>query len=214
MNDQPYHPLPLLLSLAARHRLRRRAFATLALSLLLTTATHAQSTGPEGGNVTAFAVLEHDLFAAVGGTVFKSSDEGASWEVTDAGLIDSGRIDDLLAAGGSLYAATGRGIFRSRDGGRGWSGPGRVFTDRLGPAPLSLAAVGDQLFATISLEGVFRSSDAGRTWRAANQGLTEKASFLAGPLLGAGEDLYLGTFLSGPNDEAQIFRSGDGAATW
>jgi photosystem II stability/assembly factor-like uncharacterized protein len=79
--------------------------------------------------------------------IFKSTDGGASWIETTAGLGDF-NIEDIAidpASPGTLYAATDTGVFRSGNGGKNWSelnkGLGEGFVLDLAIAPTDPATV-------------------------------------------------------------------------
>ena len=113
------------------------------------------------------------LYAAVGETVYKSTDGGAVWKATGAGL--KGYLLALLiphGRSGSVYAGTTEGLFLSLDGGATWA--------RHSPeAPLGnvshLAASGQTLLALAQGDGrrggVFRSRDGGRSWALSSKGI-------------------------------------------
>ena len=97
----------------------------LSLQFLAPFMTHAQwkeMHGPEGGFVTTFAKSRDYIFAGTqGGGVFRSLDNGLTWQYASDGL--TGRwIESLVASdGGILIAATmHKGVFRSKDNGTNW----------------------------------------------------------------------------------------------
>jgi photosystem II stability/assembly factor-like uncharacterized protein len=132
---------------------------------------------PEGFAITAFSTdprSPRTLYAAVGDVVYKSTDGGAAWKATGAGL--EGYILTLLiprGRPGSVYAGTDKGLFLSLDGGATWvrqplglSPPGVVYF---------LAASGQALLAAVEGTGqrfgVYRSRDGGRSWDFSSRGL-------------------------------------------
>ncbi len=109
-----------------------RTLCMLAQVLLLTSICSAQPNvwrmnGPEGGRIDS---LDHDpadpdiVYAGgEGGTLFKSSDDGATW----TGLIDGLRtagVRDLLVTASAVYAATSLDVLKSTDGGQAWTNQG------------------------------------------------------------------------------------------
>lgn len=83
--------------------------------------------GPEGGRVTALvahAESPRRLFlAAAGGGVFRSLDDGASWQAVTEGLASLDVITLAIDPGAPavVYAGTlGDGLFRTLDGGEHW----------------------------------------------------------------------------------------------
>lgn len=113
------------------------------------------------------------LYAGVDKAVFKSTDGGASWKQTGAGL--DGFIHNLLilpSQPDSIYAGTSNGLFRSLNGGATWSrSPGLPESTEVS----DLVASGKTLVAAAAppdrRPGVFRSSDGGISWAFSSRGL-------------------------------------------
>jgi photosystem II stability/assembly factor-like uncharacterized protein len=116
------------------------------------------------------------LFAGgFGGGVRKSTDSGATWTATNAGLTNvnvSGLVSGVNlpdSSGQEIFAGTyGGGVYVSVDNGQTWS------TRNNGlelPLVNSLDRVGTTLFACGSGGKVFRSTDEGENWQAVGQGL-------------------------------------------
>ena len=107
--------------------------------------------------------------------VFRSSDAGRSWSVTDGGVLDTifagltiNRI--VIPAAGILLVATNVGLYRSADSGRNFGGNAPDFNDRK-PVLANfitclLADARDPatVYACVFGEGVYKSSDAGVTF--------------------------------------------------
>ncbi|HMB90990.1 MAG TPA: YCF48-related protein [Rhodothermales bacterium] len=128
-----------------------------------------QTNGPEGGRATAF--FEHDGDLLVGtsrGGIFRSTDEGQSWEYVGLAFVAevTGIVESLA---GTLIAGTyGDGIYRSTDGGTTWA----VVEETIQPPPGQLNPL---ITATIAVDshgwilsgsrvGLFRSKDDGLSW--------------------------------------------------
>ena len=107
-----------------------------------------------------------------GSGVYRSTDEGSSWQQINNGLISQQAKDvyELLDWNGSLYVATTDGIYKSTDAGGSWIkksdgitiGPGATyeFTE-------SIYDYGGNLF-TGAWNGIYRSSDNGESWMLTN----------------------------------------------
>ncbi|HEY1251972.1 MAG TPA: hypothetical protein VGH97_12340 [Thermoanaerobaculia bacterium] len=153
------------------------------------------------------------VFAALAGSVARSTDRGSHWSIPSAGF-PADSIPSLVIAdprdASVLYAAAGySGVFRSADAGVHWV----AINEGLGEAPyyyVSWIALDPEnpgvLYAATHL-GVFRTNDGGG-WSPANAGLGGKqrgmvvvdpndGSLLYAPLLGSG-----------------LFRSRDSGASW
>ena len=143
-----------------------------------------------GGRITDVEVIPGTprtlLVGAASGGVFRSTDEGVSWDATfddmptlaigdlavapsNANIVYAG-TGEANAGGGSI-AYDGLGVFRSTDGGQSWESRGladvgsigRVVVDPTDPDRLYVAAMGT-LFANNPERGVYRSLDGGQNW--------------------------------------------------
>ena len=128
------------------------------------------------------------LWAGTDDGVYRSTDSGAHWSKTGAGV--GGVVHAVLspAAGGRLLAGADSGLFTSSDGGTTWVAAAGVSAavNALVEDPNS-----GSLFAG-SLAGVFESTDGGASWDAVSEGLANPKVFSLG-LLGDG------TLLAGTN---------------
>ena len=143
------------------------------------------------------------------GGVFKSSDGGATWHGSDAGLplhVKALALDPRTP--GVLYSAVRSGaVFRSRDGGTTW----------MARAPLLSADVRGLVVARPGTvyawtdRGLFRTSDAAANWSQLNLGADADRgraalSFAVNP--GNPDVVYAGSATQG------IYKSVDGGRTW
>ena len=118
-------------------------------------------------NVIAFASIgKYLLVGTEGGGVFRSSDDGTSWETSSNGLLDS-VIWCFATQDSFVFAGTdNQGIFRSRDSGRTW-----IHVSSPWYKVQTLLAAGADLYATPEWSWISRSTDAGQTWTEADNGL-------------------------------------------
>lgn len=122
-----------------------------------------QANGLYTGRIWCLTVKGTDLFAGGdNGKVFRSSDNGVTWQLANSGLPDAG-INALISFGNNLFAGTSNfGVYISVDNGASWaeanSGvlPGYFVT--------SLVILGSNLFVGTT-NGVFRSTDNGASWQ-------------------------------------------------
>ncbi|HET6513117.1 MAG TPA: T9SS type A sorting domain-containing protein [Candidatus Kapabacteria bacterium] len=98
-------------------------------------------------------------YAASSQGVYRSTDNGDSWEAVNAGLT-SRSVNSLVAGGSTIFAATADGYFFSTDQGESWTSLGTLLSGSI--TSLERNAAGD-LLAVTSL-GLFRSTNNGTVW--------------------------------------------------
>jgi photosystem II stability/assembly factor-like uncharacterized protein len=149
------------------------------------------------------------LIGALQHGIFRSADQGATWQPASAGLAPcEGFLPEIVAftrLGDDLYAAgqgfscfcecPGTGIYRSRDLGLTW----QAMSDGLPPGALvsDITTDGAHLFASVQPRTgpdgnstVYTSTDGGHSWFPFGQGLEDTT---AGPLAILGDALFAGT---------------------
>lgn len=150
------------------------------------------------------------LLAATDSGLFRSTDDGASWQPTTHGL--TGTLDlrsFTQPPGGTIFLGTnGSGVFASVDDGVTWQPSSVGITN---PQIISLVyatSITTTLYAGTFGGGVFISEDGGTRWRATNRGLTDlQLNALAVDPTNP-TTLYAGTGVG------TIFRSSDGGTNW
>lgn len=118
-----------------------------------------------------------NLFVA-GKSVYRSTDNGSSWENDSTGLGNSGSATALAVSGGNLFAVTGSGVYLSTDTGATWvavnTGLPRLQSDSSQFYPIKcIIAMGHNVF--VGLEegtwggqgGVYLSTNNGTNWNPA-----------------------------------------------
>lgn len=129
-------------------------------------------TGPEGGEIRAFCVSGINLFAApYSGGIYRSTDNGTSWNEVNNGLTEINITVTALGADGSnIYAGTwGNGVFLSTNFGDSW-----VEINNSSTATTNVHAFvksGTSLFMGSQGGGVHRTTDNGASWEQVNNGL-------------------------------------------
>ena len=138
--------------------------------------------GPDGGSITALAIDPVNPLTIYAGTwgagIFKSSDDGLSWQAVNQGLgkllINSLAIDPITPT--TLYAGTYKaGIYKSIDGGGSWfpinqgiQAEAVIYTiaiDPGNPAVIYLGTRGISNQGSAPWSGVtYKSYNAGMTW--------------------------------------------------
>lgn len=171
--------------------------------------------GPEGGSVFALASAPSNpqvLYASAEGQLFRSTNGGGSWTLTNLGdsRLPVLRISVDAVAPARLYAARLDGFVRSLDGGTTWQklgGFGRAHDVAAHPR------IGGTVFAATAT-GLYRSSDSGATWKAfRRQGLPRKLRatlVVINPAVP--RELYVAT--ETPLGVKGLFRSLDAGASW
>ena len=158
------------------------------------------------------------------GSLYRSDDEGQSWQRINHGLPRRG-VSDLavspdFAQDETLFAATsatdeGLGIWKSDNGGRSWHMSSHGLTDlAVGDLAISPGFAADRtLFATARRGGLYRSTNSGETWQWLTDRYLPQEPYPQAPL---------GVFLSPTYAQDRtlfvlhegVHRSLDGGETW
>ena len=176
------------------------------------------SIGPTGGTVFALAIDPHapaTIYAGTGGgaqkfssspggSVFKTTNGGASWVGAGIGLtadaVLSLAIDPVTSS--TVYAGTrNHGVRKSTDGGTSWTATGPttkpVFALVVDPGTPSTLYAG-------TASGVFKSTDGAASWTAATSGIGAQQVFALAINPVSPSTLYAGTRDNG------VFRTSTG----
>lgn len=214
----------------ARASLRR---AGTCASLLVPVLSLAQGTawtptGPDGGDVRAFAVDRQaagTVYVGIGnGGLFRSADGGATWAPVGAGALGQSGIRAVAVApsnGAVIYVASERaGVFRSADRGASWSPASAGLPSSGSSAPVVNALAvdpADPLRVWAGLGGstftgqprLYRSIDGGASWEVT--GPAELADISINALItGPGSP----PALLGATSRMGVWSSTDGGLTW
>jgi photosystem II stability/assembly factor-like uncharacterized protein len=155
--------------------LRRIHYSLFVLLLIAASplALHAQwmrTNGPYGGRITDLVASGTTLFAGtLGGGVFRSTDNGTSWNEASHGLTDFD-VYVLAVSGTTLFAGFEKGIFRSTDNGNHWV---NLQSPIAGNKVQSIAVVGSAIITATENNGMYRSTDNGEHWTMLSVGLPE-----------------------------------------
>ncbi len=158
------------------------------------------------GDTYVYALLFRDsnLFAAIGGGIYRSSNNGSTWVEADSLPPGNGKVGGAISLahnGSNLYAAGETEVFSSTDNGTSWLKRGR---EGLPPyVNCSLVAIGPYLILG-GQGGTFRSSDGGITWTSAMNGMNTGALAL---------DVHDSILVEATGD-AGVFLSRDSGANW
>jgi len=164
----------------------------------------SSSAGLFGGSVNGLVAASGTIFAACGQGLFRSTDQGASWEPVSG--FEFYNLFSMGQSGAVLFAGGFNGILRSTNGGASWSHV-EVPSDEL-VRFTAFAFSGATAFAASAGFGetqVYRSTDQGATWTplvGAITGVENEALFSSGTVLLAG----------GP--DKGVMATTDGGSTW
>lgn len=176
----------------------------------MTTAPH-----PNVNQDTVYALAQsvHHLYAARTSGLYRSQDEGATWQ----NLFDSLHLPKpqtaaaVAVAGNTVFAGVKGAVLRSEDAGENWHVAGLS-----SPPPLVVALAVSPTYAEDSIilaataeDGVFVSNDRGETWTAWNFGLVDLHVYALAisPAFSRDGIVFAGT-------ESGIFRSHSGGRSW
>jgi photosystem II stability/assembly factor-like uncharacterized protein len=183
--------------------------AIVVISLLLTNTLQSQwshTPGATGGFAAAlFSDSQFMLFGLEQGGVYRSIDDGVTWQPVFNGLTGRGPGAYAFARTGTrVFLSTGVGIAMSTDQGLTWN-PANNGLPSLGSSISDFAVRSTGTIFAAGSEGVYRSNDSGGTWIKGTAGLTDS---LMSSLLSTPTYLFAGTYESG------IFRSTNDGVTW
>jgi hypothetical protein len=132
--------------------------------------------------------------------IYRTLDRGRSWVRSDQGIDAKFRINGFAELRGRVFAGTDGGVYVSMDEGRTWTLAAGTSVGRV----LSMAVVGDKVFAGTDKIGLIASGDGGLSWT--------RVRSLTGnyvrSLLASGGTLFAGMDVDG------VLGSADGGASW
>ena len=127
-----------------------------------------QLDGPPGGYVRSIISDADTLYAATGGGVLVSDNQGNSWSFRNTGL-KSYDTKSLAKLGNYVFVSTDENVFRTNNLGMSWEPAGEELD---GKYIKNLIVCNDVLFAATYLRGIYCSADTGNTWTAVNNGFS------------------------------------------
>ena len=158
-------------------------------------------------NMNAFGFNGTDLYAGTLNSqgVWKTSDNGANWVLTNVSTRTSATYSSVSGNGSTIFAGTSvNGVLRSTDNGATWAAANNGI-DIYGEVR-SLFSAGGVAFAGTKA-GIYRSADNGVNWTKSTSGISgHQIAYPAIAVLGT--DMFVGTNTGG------IFRSSDDGSNW
>ncbi|MBU0487352.1 MAG: T9SS type A sorting domain-containing protein [Bacteroidetes bacterium] len=154
------------------------------------------------GEIHAVYKSDSTLFAGTS-VIYKSSDNGKTWFVSNNGVSGSiYYVRCITKSGSRLIAGTTEGVYTSTDNGENWT---------ISPGSSSLnvymiVAKGTTLFLSGENGAVYKSTNDGVSWTAANSGINSSTSVRA--IAVKGNDIYAGSGGYG------IYKSSNDGASW
>ena len=172
------------------------------------------TTVPAGAIVKSDRVNAKTFYAFSNGTVYVSTDGGATFTAKASGLPTSGQLKTVFGQAGNVWLATSSGLYRSTDAGTSFTnlttadssinvGFGKAATGANYPAIYMIGAVG-------GVSGVFRSDDTGSTWVRINTDAHQYGN--AGAAL-TGDPRVYGRVYLGTNGRGIIYADTTGTTT-
>ncbi|MBN1306335.1 MAG: hypothetical protein JXA18_00355 [Chitinispirillaceae bacterium] len=108
--------------------------------------------------------LGNTVFAESNSGIFRSTDNGEHWGMMNTGLPGGGSA--FVVKDNTLFIGADSGVFRSTDNGASWTAANSGLSNyRI----LSLAVLGNTLFAGTYLHGIYQSIDNGGSWERSNE---------------------------------------------
>ena len=149
-------------------------------------------------NTNCFAKNNTSIFTG-GSRVYRSNDNGITWEEKNTGLPVNKWITSIKAIGSVIFTAlSDSGVYRSIDNGDSWS---RANNTHFRNNPYSIATANSWLYA-VTKTGTYRSPDFGSTWDSIN---VPGKNFIS--IVSVGNSLFAGT-------DSGVFQSNDNGMTW
>ena len=183
---------------------------SLGISLLLfafislTRPTFAQwiekNIGLNGGNVSSLASSGTIIYAGTSKGLYKSSDNGETWSLTELKYIS---INSIELSGTIILVATNTGVYISNDAGESWM----LSNNGLSTINvLSIKAINGNIFLGTSNDGAYLSNNGGQSWNKINNGLPSLPSPKA--FVSSGSTVFVGL------NKGEVYQTTNNGVNW
>ena len=156
---------------------------------------------PPGGYIRDMIQVGTTIYAASGGGVLYSQDQGSSWSWVNTGL-SSYDTKCLVEIQDTIYVGTDYGLFRRSPTEETWQSAG---SELLGKYVKDVLLLNNVMIVGTYGEGIYRSTDFGATWSLSINGFTGNNAYFFET---DGSRIYAGTYKSG------LFASDDLGLNW
>lgn len=177
------------------HRLGAIAIASL---LVATQSVTVAPAGNESGApivALAYDKAGHALLKSDGQVLYRSSDEGGTWESIRLPAAAGGKIAAIAtpADGKNIVyvAGPGLGVLRTEDDGAHWTALSEGLPSGNVTAFAAHATQPATLYAYLPESGIYRSQDAGKSWRLMDRGPEEMTQLIHSSMAGSMESGWL-----------------------
>lgn len=159
--------------------------------------------GPYSGAIHS-VIISNNEFIVGTNQIYKSSDNGLIWYVSNNGISGSvNYIRCLAKAGTNIIAGTDAGVYYSTDNGYSWT----ISSGTSNLNVYSMVVKGSFVFLSTLGNGIYKSTNNGQSWAACNTGITTPLVDMR-CLVVKGTDLYAGS------DGRGIFKSTNDGGNW
>ncbi len=171
---------------------------------------------PKNENLSVLSIFIKDtnIFAGIGdqgsiGGMYRSTDEGNSWEFLSSGLPNSGMtsVNAFGWLGNRIFVGCqNEGIYYSDNNGNSWT-----YADHMGYCPFVFATKDSTVFTGIFDKGIFRSTNNGLSWNLSSNGIPYSTNTtIINSIAIKGSDIYASTLYFGLG----IYKSIDDGLSW
>ncbi|MCL4538624.1 MAG: T9SS type A sorting domain-containing protein [Bacteroidetes bacterium] len=175
-------------------------------------ATWSADTSLHSGPIQSVTVIGSKVYATTNTGLFVSSDNGATWDSLNGGVLGTSHPAILAQSGSNLIVAcqdSGQ-VFVSSDSGVSWTNIGSDL-----PEIASMTSFGSSILAGTH-DGMYLSTDEGKTWKNVNDTLININAMVT-----LGADVFAARYMwpfpigfASPSPPGGIFRSTDGGFAW